>query len=369
MRRAARVAGFGLAGAIAVGALVLCVAGGCSNAGYYWQSARGHLDILARAKPVQQWLDDPATSQPLRERLLLTQQLRDYAVAQMKLPDNRSYRSYTQLDRPAALWNVAAAPELSLTLKTWCFPVAGCVAYRGYYAQGEALAEAQQLRAQGFDAVVQSIPAYSTLGWFDWLGGDPLLSSFVRLPEGELARLIFHELAHQVVYAKDDTEFNESFATAVERIGGRRWLAERAGPDARREYAQYDERRKELRQLLRATRERLAAVYRSDTADDAKRAAKAQALQALRDHYETLKRERWGGWAGFDAWVAQTNNASLGMQSAYDRLVPAFEALFEREGRDFARFYAEVRRLARLPKEERRSELESLLPRGDGATP
>ncbi len=345
-----------MAGATVLGAVLLAAClgtAGCSTAGYYAQSIGGHLALLNAARPVGDWLGEASTPEPLRERLALAQRIRDYAVAELKLPDNASYRRYADLRRPAAVWNVVAAPELSLTLKTWCFPVVGCVGYRGYFDRADAEALAAQLRAEGWEAAVYPVPAYSTLGRLNWLGGDPLLSTFIRYPEGELARLVFHELAHQVAYASDDTTFNESFATAVERLGGARWLAQ-AGDAARSDYERYDARRQQFRALTQRARTALDAVYRSDAADDAKRQRKAGILAALRAEHAALKAGPWAGFAGYDAWLERANNASLGVVAAYNELVPQFERLFEREGRDFARFYAEVRRIAALPKAERR---------------
>jgi predicted aminopeptidase len=354
------MATLGLAGTALIATAAVCLTSGCSTLGYYAHSARGHLDLLGRAKPVERWLADDATPGNLRERLQLTQRMRDFAVRELKLPDNPSYRAYADLGRPAAVWNVVATKELSLDLHQWCFVVVGCIGYRGYYDRALADQEAQALRAQGLEANVYGVPAYSTLGWTNWLGGDPLLSTFIRWPEGELARLIFHELAHQVAYAADDTVFNESFATAVERIGGARWLDTQAGAAARAEYEAFDARRRDFRALTAAARAELAAVYADSTSDDAKRAAKAALFARLRADYEALKRERWGGYAGYDAWFAQANNPALAVQAAYNLLVPAFERLYEREGRDFTRFYAEVQRLARLPKAERHATLAAL---------
>ena len=201
------------------------------------------------------------------------------------------------------------------------------------------------------------VPAYSTLGWMNWAGGDPLLNTFMHYPEGELARLIFHELAHQVVYAKDDTMFNESFATAVERQGGARWLAAHASDAARTEYAAFDARRNQFRALALATRQRLAAVYAVPVVPVAERTAQKNAvMQDFRGQYAQLKAS-WGGFAGYDPWVAQANNASFGAQAAYDELVPGFEALFVREQRDWKRFYDAVQRLAAVPRDERRRAL------------
>ena len=350
------MAALGLSGATALLLAAACLGSGCSL-GYYAQSVGGHLDLLQRARPVHEVMADGQTGDELRERLALTQRLRDFAVRELQLPDNDSYRRYADLQRPAAVWNVVAAPELSLTLKTWCFPVMGCVGYRGYFDRREADALAAQLRAEGWEASVYGVPAYSTLGWSNWVGGDPLLNTFIRWPEGELARILFHELTHQVVYVADDTTFNESFATAVERLGGARWLQTQASERARADYAAFDSRRREFRALTLAHRQRLSALYGSDLPADEKRRRKAALGAQLRSEYEALKQQRWNGFSGYDAWIAQANNASFGVQAAYDELVPGFERLFERSGRDFARFYDAVRELARLPREERRRRL------------
>ena len=351
---AASIAGIAV---LAIGAV--CLTSGCSSLGYYAQATSGHLALLHAARPVPDWLADPDTSPELRERLVLSQRIRDFAVAELKLPDNASYRRYADLQRSAAVWNVVAAPELSLTLKTWCFPVVGCVGYRGYYDRAAAEALAAELRTQGLEANVQAIPAYSTLGKLpgDYFA-DPLLNTFIRWTEGELARLVFHELAHQVAYASGDTMFNESFATAVERIGGRQWLQQHASAEARADYDALDARRSDFRRLTLQARADLDAIYRNAALDDAaKRSAKAERYARLRADYALMKAERWNGFAGYDAWFERANNASLGVLAAYNELVPQFERLFEREGRDYARFYAEVQRLAALPQAERRATL------------
>jgi predicted aminopeptidase len=354
-----RVAGIGIAGVAAlVGAACLTV--GCSTLGYYAQSVGGHLDLVARAKPIVDLAADPAAPAALRERLVLAARIRDFAVSDLGLPDNRSYRRYSDLGRPAAVWNVVAAPELSLKLETWCFPVVGCVGYRGYYERAAADAEGEQLRARGLEVSVYGVPAYSTLGKLDWLGGDPLLNTFIGWPEGELARLVFHELAHQVVFAKDDTVFNESFATAVERLGVQRWLARHAGDDARHQYAQLDARRNAFRALTGRYRDQLQSLYARTGSDADKRRDKAALMAALRADYAALKADPaspLAGFAGYDGWFERANNASFGVMAAYNELVPGFERLFEREGQDFGRFYAAVARLAALPKAERHATL------------
>lgn len=347
---------WGLAG-VAVAAA--CLTTGCGTLGYYAQSVGGHLALVGSARPVSDWLADPRTDPALRERLALAQRIRDFAVTELGEPDNQSYRRYADLKRGAAVWNVVAAPELSLTLRTWCFVIVGCVGYRGYYEPALAEAFAVELRGEGLETSVYGVPAYSTLGVlpFDWLA-DPLLSTFIDYPEGELARLVFHELAHQIAYAKGDTVFNESFATAVERIGGVRWLGTRASAAAREAYARFDGRRQDFRALTGKVRAELDALYRGSAPDTEKRARKAALFAALRADYATLKAERWGGFSGYDGWFARANNASMGVLAAYNELVPAFLRLFEREGGDFGRFYAEVGRLAMLDPAARRAALE-----------
>ena len=355
-RRAARwglASALGFAGVVGAALVTLCVTSGCSSIDYLGQSASGHIHLLAAARPVKDAIADPATPDALRKRLALTQRMREFAVTELHEPDNGSYRSYADLKRPAAVWNVVAAPELSLTLRTWCFPVVGCVGYRGYYDLAGANEAAAPLKAEGLEVDVYEVPAYSTLGWMNWIGGDPLLNTFVQWPEGELSRLIFHELAHQVAYAPGDTTFNESFATAVEHIGSQRWLAANASAEVREKQALTETRRQDFHVLVRAWRAKLDAMYRSDLPDADKRVRKATLYAGMRADYAAMKRDKWGGYAGYDHWFAKANNATMGTQGAYDDEVGAFERLFVAKGGDFDRFYAEVRRMAALTRPER----------------
>ncbi len=333
---------------------------GCADTRYYWQSVTGHLQLMQAARPIEHWLADSTAPLALQQRLKLARDMRRFAVTELYLPDNASYQRYADLQRRHVVWNVVAAPEFSLTLKTWCFPVAGCVGYRGYFSEADAQAEAVVQRAAGLEASVYGVPAYSTLGWMNWLGGDPLLNTFIFYPAGEVARLLFHELSHQVVYVRDDTAFNESFATAVQRLGGALWLAQKASPQARQAYAEFDARRQQFRALTRKTRERLQQIYTIDalqsTVKASQAAQKTQAMQDFGAAYAELK-VSWDGYSGYDAWVAQANNAAFGAQAAYDELVPGFEALFERTGRDWPAFYDAVKELAARPKNERMQQL------------
>jgi predicted aminopeptidase len=350
----------GLLAAWLLGTAALCLTSGCSSLAFYAQAANGHLDLIQRAKPVPELLADSGTPEPLRKRLQLSQQMRDFAISELKLPDNNSYRRYADLQRDAVVWNVVAAPALSLTLKTWCFPVMGCVGYRGYFNRDAADELAAQLKAQGLEVSVYGVPAYSTLGWSNWLGGDPLLNTFMNWSEGELAGLIFHEISHQVAYAADDTTFNESFATAVERLGQKRWLAQRGNAQAAAAQERSEQRRQDFRALTQRTRDELKLLYESDAPAATKFERKASVMAALRADYQKLKTtEVWTGYSGYDAWFAKANNASFGVLSAYNELVPQFEKLFEDSGADFSRFYATVQGLAALPKEQRRAKLKA----------
>ena len=332
--------------------LLLPLLAGCTAAGYYWQGIRGQLDLLERARPIPAVLattEDPALKRKL-ERVLA---IREYASRELALPDNPSYRSYTDLGRRFVLWNVFAAPELSLEARQWCFPVAGCVNYRGYFDEAAARAEAARLGATGDDVHVGGVPAFSTLGYFN----DPMLSTVIRYPDTEVARLIFHELAHQVAYAKDDTVFNESFAVAVEEEGIGRWLAAQDDAALTAQFNTSQRYRDGFRKLISRTRSELLTLYSSPASVEEKRAGKAAAFTKMSAAYDALKKE-WGGFAAYDGWFAQgPNNASLAAVGLYTQKVPEFHALLAGDSGDLRRFYAHVKALAALPKSERDSAL------------
>lgn len=339
------------------------VGAGCTDMAYLAQSASGHIKIMQAARPVDQWLAEESTPPALKRRLQTAQQIRRYASNTLLLPDNASYQRYAQLPRRSVVWNVVAAPAHSLTLQTWCFPVTGCVGYRGYFDEQDAQAQAAVLRDQGLEASVYGVPAYSTLGWTNWLGGDPVLSTFINYPQGELARMIFHELAHQVLYVKDDTAFNESFATAVERLGSSAWLRGRADPAAQSEYEAFDTRRRAFRALTASTRQKLLAIYAGDAKTalplEQQEALKTAAYAEFRQSYAQLK-QRWGGYAGYDTWVAHANNAAFGALAAYDDWVGAFEVLFHQQHSDWVAFYTASKQLAELPPGDRTARLQQL---------
>ena len=347
-----------LATALAAASLL----GGCGAVDYYWQSVHGQYDLLARAKPLGEAIE--STSDPrLKSRLELAERVREFASHSLDLPSNGSYRRYTDLGRPFVIWNVFATPRLSLVPHEWCYPVAGCVSYRGYFEEKDARAEAASLSAAGNDVYLGGVPAYSTLGWFD----DPILSSFVRYPETEFVRLIFHELAHQLIYVKGDTVFNESYATALSDEGLARWIAGqpadvKARLDAER--ARSARLRGEFQRLIVEARSRLSAVYASDASPAAKSEQKDAVFAAMRAQYESAKHGE-PGLAGFDRWFAGydnhgPNNASLAAIALYTQRVPAFRALIAEVHGDLPAFYARVRQLAALDKASRDAALDAL---------
>ena len=326
----------------------LLLVSGCANFGYYLQSIGGHFELNSARQPVERLIADPATPDVLKRRLERAAAIRQFASSELHLPDNGSYRSYADLKRRFVVWNVFAAGEFSVEARTWCFLFAGCVGYRGYFSKDAADEFAAGLRAEGLDARVGGVPAYSTLGWFD----DPLLNTFIHYPEYELARLIFHELAHQVAYAKGDSEFNESFAVAVEIEGVDRWIARQGDAAMRADAARTRERRGQFAALVLNARDRLEKLYRLRIAPEAMRERKAAAFADLQNDYARLK-QAWGGFPGYDAFFDGANNAHLASVSIYHALLPAMQRLLVRQGGDFSAFYAEVRRLAALPKGER----------------
>ncbi|MBB2494335.1 aminopeptidase [Aquipseudomonas ullengensis] len=327
---------------------------GCASLDYYAQLGRGQLALLQAREPVSRVLADPRRDPALKRRLALAQQAREFASARLALPDNHSYRLYADLGRPYVVWNVFATPELSLAPLTHCFPVAGCVAYRGFYVQGRARGAAALLREEGLDTYVAGIEAYSTLGWF----ADPLLNTMLRWDDERLAAVIFHELAHQRVYVADDSAFNESFASFVEQQGLRQWRASRGLPEQ-------DERQQRQRQqftaLVLASRARLESLYASPVSDEQKRTGKVAEFERLRRDYRQLRDREWAGDRRYDAWVeAPLNNAKLLPFGLYDQWVPAFAALFRQADGAWPAFYARAARLGELPLEQRNQALAAL---------
>lgn len=327
---------------------------GCSSVSYYSQLASGQLQLLRAREPVAKVIADPSRDAKLRTHLSQSQKARDFASEQLHLPDNQSYRLYADIGRPYVVWNVFATPEFSLKPQNHCFPIAGCVAYRGYYSQSAARGEAAIQRLQGMDVSIGGVEAYSTLGWFN----DPILNSMMGWGDERLATLIFHELAHQRFYVKDDTEFNESFATFVEQEGTRQWRAFRGLP------ADTDSRLKQRDQfieLVLETRSRLEKLYAQPLPAEQMRERKAATFEQFRRDYRVMRDSQWAGDKRYDAWVnLPLNNARLLPFGLYDQWVPAFAALFRQVGGDWGRFYVEVEKLGGLPVAERKAALKTL---------
>lgn len=344
---------------------LLALLAGCSSIGYYVQAVGGHFDVMRAARPISEVVSSPVSDSQLRKKLEEVQLIREFASRELGLPNNNSYRSYADIGRPFVVWNVFAAPEFSLEPKRWCVLVAGCVNYRGYYDKQEAERLAAELRAQGYDTFVGGVRAYSTLGYFD----DPVLNTFLHLGTPEVARTVFHELAHQLIFVQDDSPFNESFATTVENEGVRRWLAVHAAPEQYAAFALQQKRKANFAELIRHYRKKVAALYKAAAqgAVADKRRAKDELFDALRRDYAAMK-GGWGGYAGYDRFFAEDlNNAKLVSLSLYSELVPAFEILLDIEHRDLARFYQRVAALAALDKDARRGAMVRLLPGADGA--
>ncbi|MGY2892923.1 aminopeptidase [Deinococcus sp. UYEF24] len=336
-----------LGGVLAVGLLALS---GCAQISYLAQAAVGQSQLLLRARPLAQVIADPATGAETRRQLRLAQDVRHYASERLGLPDNQTFASYTELGRPYLVWNVFTAPPLSAELRTFCFPIAGCVPYRGYFSLAAAESEAARLRAEGDDVSVGGVSAYSTLGRLP----DPIPSSLLRGGDGSLIRTIIHELAHQVVYVPGDTGFNESFAVSVETAGARLYAQERGLPAPDQSVAQA--RAKAVNALLLDTRSRLAALYASTLPDAEKLSRKGMLLGEARSSYAALKAD-WNGYSGYDGWFADApnglNNALLGSVAAYADHVPQFLALLDRRGGDFPTFYEAVKTCAAMKEGER----------------
>lgn len=329
---------------------------GCSTLGYYYQSAAGQLDLMSRAREFDRVLADDDTDPLVRRKLEQVATMRIFASEALHLPDNDSYKTYADLEREYVVWNVFAAPPLSTQPHQWCFPIVGCVVYRGYFDEHEAQRYAATLEKQGLETYVAGVPAYSTLGWFD----DPVLNTVLDYQEAELAGLIFHELAHQVVYVKNDSVFNESFATTVEMEGVERWLRHQERPTAIRAYRLKQQRDARVVKTILAHRRRLEEVYAADRGRPWKLARKAEIIASLEARYNRMVRD-WEGYRGYGRWFREDlNNAHFAVIAAYHDRVPAFQVLLARRDGDLPAFYEAVRALGRQSAARRSQILDDL---------
>jgi predicted aminopeptidase len=321
----------------------------CETVGYYSQAARGQLTIVFGREDIQRLIERQDLSDELADKFARVMDIREFAESELGLPVGGNYSSYVDIEREHVVWNVFAAPEFSVEPVNWCYPIAGCVAYRGYFSKRSALRYAAKLEEDGLDVYTGGVDAYSTLGWFE----DSLLSTVLNRADYQLAGLIFHELAHQLVYLPGDTTFNESFATAVEREGVRRWLA-KSNKDSNIAAALLDyDRQQQFVDLVTDYRDRFESLYQLDLNASSMRSQKLELQQMLREEYATLK-QQWQGYEGYDGWFSRSlNNAQLSTVASYNDLLPFFVAVFEQSNQDFSAFYAEVSRLANLPEQER----------------
>lgn len=351
---------------LALAAALVAVLSGCASTMYLLQAANGEWRVIHGRKPIVQVIDDPQTPEPLVRELGEVREARDFASRVLELPDNDSYRTYVEIDRPYVVWNVVAAPALSVDPKQWCFPIAGCVAYRGYFNEKRARAFAAGMKRSGYDVVVEGVPAYSTLGKLP----DPVMSTMLRYGGDELASMIFHELAHQLLYVENDSRFDEAFAVTVEDEGLKRWLEYR-GQIAR--IAEFDRQRAEDRQfiaLLRRARDRLARLYASEAPRGAKLRSKQRIFAGLAHDIRALERRLAVRSPLYDRWIAEgLNNADLASVGTYFDCVPGFERLLQREDGNLPRFYDAARKLAREPKAARDARLCSGPAADSGAGP
>jgi predicted aminopeptidase len=333
--------------------LALLALPGCGTL-YVMQAGNGEWQVMRARKPIDKVLKDPNTPQALRDTLTEVNAARKFASRELALPDNRSYRTYADVHRPYVVWNVVAAPEFSVHPKQWCFPIAGCVAYRGYFVEKRARSFASGLAKKGFDVTLDGVPAYSTLGKF----ADPVLSTMLPYGPDELAAIIFHELAHQLLYVKNDTQFNEAFATTVENAGLERWLTLNGHADRIQRYRKDSTREREYVDLFARTRAQLARLYASGLPVVQMRARKAAMFATLAAEIKELETRQGAKSSGYDEWIKEgLNNARLASEANYYDCVPGFEHLLAEQGNDLPRFYAAAKQLSRLPMAERHERL------------
>ncbi len=335
------------------------LASGCASVSFYTQAIAGHMQLLNRRRPIEKVVQDPDTEPTVRGRLKLVQSVRDFARDRLELPVGKAYDTYVETGRRYVVWNVFAAPEFSVEMKKFCYPVVGCLAYKGFYDESDARRAAGRLREKGYDVFVGGVVAYSTLGWFD----DPVIDTFFARGDVRLAALLFHELAHKALFVGGDTRFNEGFATTVEREALKQWLAHIDDESAFEDYLASERRRQQVIALIVEAREELGGLYAAGGVSEAeRRAVKKEIIGILKDAYRSLRRD-WGGHDEFEHWMASDiNNAAIGSIGAYHDLVPAFEAILARENHDIPAFVEACRALARLGEQERQHRLNPATP-------
>jgi len=330
---------------------------GCSTVSYYSQAVGGHLKLMTARQSIEKLLADADTDEELKTKLQTLKQARQFAVEKLLLPENDSYSTYVETGRRAVTWNVVATEEFSMRPVIWCFPVAGCVSYRGYFDHKDAETFAAGLAEQSHDVTIGGAAAYSTLGWFD----DPVLDTMLRGGDIRFVGTLFHELAHQVLYVKDDSNFNEAFASFVEQAGVRQWLTDEQQSERILDYDLSLSRALQFGDLLKNTRQGLITLYKQDMPQDLMREEKAKVFEAMLEDYEALK-VSWDGYNGYDGWFRRgLNNAQLVAVATYRQYVPAFASMYEEVGQDWAKFYSLAKEIAELPVSERKARVAKYL--------
>jgi len=333
--------------------LLTLLISGCAELQYYGHAISGQLEVISKRRPIPEVINDPTTQPEVVEKLKAVERMHDFAISDLYLPDSDSFRSYSDIGRPYVLWNVFATPELSLETKQWCYPFFGCLGYRSYFEKAYAESVAKELEQQGWDIHIAPSPAYSTRGFFS----DPIYNPMLRYDDLTMAGMLFHELAHEKIFFKNDSELNESFAVAIQNEGIKRWLANEQQPQYYSDYIVAQQRDKQFVTLVLRYRKKLENLYQSSETDNLKRQQKKQILKSLRKAYYSLRKE-WNGYAGFDHWFNKPlNNARLAPVGTYQGHVAAFAALLKQHDGNLLEFYMHAEQLSELPKDERRKRL------------
>ena len=330
--------------------LFVVLAGGQGCLGYLVRAGCGQASILWKRRPIRDVLADSHLAPRKRRGLEHVLAVQRFATESLSLHPGNSYTLYSDIGRDAAAYNVTAAPELALQPHTWWFPVVGTVPYLGFFSKEEARTKARELEAQGLETVVQSVSAYSTLGWFS----DPLLSSQLALSDFSLTRLVIHETAHATLWFPGDVRFNESFASFVELEGALAFYRARFG-EADPRYRKYVEIIREgsaISHIFRRRTMELDKLYKKAGTTSAKRAGKAKLLVQLREdlmssavsfqHYDLHK-----------IAAKRYNNAHLLSYRRYDSGQEFFRVTFEASGRNWRTFLGKMAALRKRKPAER----------------
>ena len=332
---------------------LICLLSGCATLNYYAQSMQGQFELMHKQQKISALLDDNTVPDSLRNKLHTVLELRDFSINRLGLPENDSYFSYADIGRDYVIWNIFANPEFSLEPLNWCYLIIGCLSYRGYFSKTEAEKHETQLKQQGYDTYLGGVAAYSTLGWFD----DPVLNSMLRWNESYLASVMFHELAHQQLYVKNDTELNESYADAVAHIGVTKWLQQKADKKYLLEYLQAQEQENVFVELINRYKLRLNKLYQSIDEDQIKQQRKKAILEEMKNEFFELSKD-WIKNPYKNWFSSDINNAKLAAVITYRKYLSAFLEIYEKLNNDLPRFYSFSRSLSKCKPMKRKDILE-----------